>query len=84
MQLAAQLSPDVVVIDIELGDEDGIALTRRLVDEAPETRVILISAHDSDELADAISASGAVGFLSKDAFGAAAIAAIAATARRGT
>jgi CheY-like chemotaxis protein len=60
--------PDVVLIDIDLGEESGIALTRSLrdaVDPAALPRVILISTHDEREYADLIEASPAVGFLAK-------------------
>jgi DNA-binding NarL/FixJ family response regulator len=59
--------PDVVLVDIDLGDESGIALTRALGDfvngTAPD--VILISTHDEREYADLIEASPAIGFLAK-------------------
>src|SRR5262249_19041584 len=65
LELAATLEPDVAVVDIELAEEDGIALARQLAARAPSTRIVLISAYNRDELSDVIAGSPAVGFLSK-------------------
>jgi len=73
LQLAASLRPEVALVDIELGDEDGIALIRELEQQAPDTRVILISAYERDDLSDLIPDSGAAGFIPKRALGAEAI-----------
>jgi two-component system nitrate/nitrite response regulator NarL len=72
--LLETLEPDVVLVDIELGDEDGVALTHMLTARAPATCVVLISAHDQDEIRELIADSPAVGFLPKHAVGATAIA----------
>ena len=70
LRLARALEPDVVLVDVELGDEDGVELARALEARAPSTRAILISAHDRDELG--LLANG-VEFLPKGSLGAAAI-----------
>ncbi len=74
LELAEQLQPDVALVDIQLGREDALDLTRRLAAAAPSTRVILISSHPSDELGELIAENPATGFLSKSALGADAIA----------
>jgi DNA-binding NarL/FixJ family response regulator len=74
LDLVAKLEPDLALVDIELADEDGIALTRTLEERAPGTRVVLISAYERDDLSDLISDSRAVGFLPKSALGLRAIA----------
>jgi CheY-like chemotaxis protein len=74
--LAETLQPDVVLVDIQLGDEDGFELTRRLTASARSARVVLISTRSEDELAELIADSQAVGFLAKTALSAAAIAAL--------
>jgi DNA-binding NarL/FixJ family response regulator len=58
---AGELVPDVALVDINLGGENGFELARRL---AP-TPVIMISTHSGDDYADLISDSPAIGFLSK-------------------
>jgi DNA-binding NarL/FixJ family response regulator len=73
VRLARTLGPDVALLDFQLGDEDGLGLTRRLAADARETPVILISTHSENELAELIVGSPAVGFLPKEALGANAI-----------
>jgi two-component system, NarL family, nitrate/nitrite response regulator NarL len=68
-----KLLPDVVLVDIELGDEDGIELTRRLAAQVPSLRMVLISVHDRDELVELLADSAAAGFLPKRDLAAAAI-----------
>ena len=67
LQQTKALRPDVVLVDISLGDESGFELTRQLVDSFPylRSRVVLISTRDEDDYADLIAASPAAGFLSK-------------------
>ncbi len=74
LELAEALEPDVALVDIVLGDEDGIALTRQLAVRAPSTCVILVSSYALDDLGELLANSPAVGFLPKTALGAAAIA----------
>ena len=74
VRLVHALGPDVALVDVQLGDEDGLEVTRRLAAEARGTRTILISTHPEDELAELIVGSPAVGFLPKTALGADAIA----------
>jgi DNA-binding NarL/FixJ family response regulator len=74
--LVAELRPDVVLIDIDLGGESGFELARRLRDEPgrdTHAKAILISTHDHSEYADLIEASPAVGFVAKMDLSAAAI-----------
>ena len=54
-------------MDVELGDEDGIELARRLTAGGSSAIVILISLRDRNELTELMAGSGAVGFLRKDA-----------------
>jgi DNA-binding NarL/FixJ family response regulator len=75
LQRAAELQPDVTLLDIDLGGESGLELARRLHREAgpDRSRVILISTHAEQDYADLIDASPAVGFLPKTALSAGAI-----------
>jgi two-component system, NarL family, nitrate/nitrite response regulator NarL len=81
LHLARQLEPDVVLVDVQLGDEDGLEVTRRLSATAHAPRVILISSHSHDDLAELIADSPAVGFLPKSALNAEAIAGLASAPR---
>lgn len=67
LQKVDELQPDIVLVDINLGDESGIELTHLLVDKFPHlrSRVVLISTMDDDDVAELISDSPAAGFLSK-------------------
>jgi len=57
--------PDVVLLDLRLGDTDGLDLLRRIRQEAPDVKVILISAHGSIETAVAAMKLGAYDFIKK-------------------
>ncbi len=74
VRMADALSPDVTLVDVELGDEDGIELARRLTSGGSSASVILISLRDRNELSELMAGSGAVGFLRKDALNAQAVA----------
>jgi DNA-binding NarL/FixJ family response regulator len=65
LDLAGKFSPDLALVDVELGEEDGFALAGELHARHPATRVVLISTYDRDEIQDLIAASSAVGFLTK-------------------
>jgi len=73
LELAGTLEPDLALVDIELGDEDGIAVAGRLAARVPGITVVLISAYRQDELSEVIAGSPAAGFLSKSDLGLAAI-----------
>ena len=73
LRLAGTLAPDVALVDVELGQEDGIALSHALAARAPDTRIVLISSYDRADLGDLIAHSPAAGFLSKTDLGVAAI-----------
>ena len=69
------LHPDVVLVDIFLGEESGLDLTKRLVQDGvvQEAPVILISTHSRADLEDLITASPAAGFVPKAELSASAI-----------
>jgi len=64
LRLFEALRPDVVLVDIFLGDESGLKLARRLA-EGNRSTVILISTHAEADLGDLIAKSPAAGFLPK-------------------
>jgi CheY-like chemotaxis protein len=72
LQLAQELHPDVVLVDIDLGGESGFELASQLQRKAGvnSLRVILISAYAEEDYAELIAASPAVGFLPKTALSA--------------
>ena len=61
-----QLNPDVVLMDIELKDSDGIQTTRIIKEKHPDTEVIILTMHtDEQYLLEAMQA-GAKGYILKD------------------
>jgi DNA-binding NarL/FixJ family response regulator len=61
---ATQVDHDVVLIDIDLGEENGLELARTLHGTS-DANIILISTHPEDEFAELIAESPALGFLPK-------------------
>lgn len=70
------LHPDVVLVDISLGNESGFELARQLVERFPglRSRVVLISTRAEEDLADLIASSPAAGFVPKSQLSARAVA----------
>jgi DNA-binding NarL/FixJ family response regulator len=66
LRLVGELKPDVTLVDIDLGDEDGFELTKRLSEIAgTHSKVVLVSTHSEEDLAQLIAASPALGFVPK-------------------
>src|SRR5262245_5118885 len=64
-RLVTELRPDVTLVDIDLGDEDGFDLARRLHEIGGGSKVILVSTHAEEDLAHLIEGSPALRFIAK-------------------
>lgn len=68
--MAAQLHPDIVLMDLRMPRRDGVDATRLLHDQQPEVKVVVLTTYSDDRsVIDALRA-GARGYLTKDAGGA--------------
>jgi DNA-binding NarL/FixJ family response regulator len=67
LRRAGELQPDVALVDIDLGEESGFDVARRLTEPAvgAHARVILISTYAESDFAELVAESPAIGFLSK-------------------
>ena len=65
VEAAAELSPDVIVMDVMMPRKDGVEACREIMESLPETRVIMLTAStEADAVIEAVAA-GAAGYLQK-------------------
>ena len=76
------LSPDAVIMDVDMPNVDGIEATRRIKRRQPDTLVIGLSLHHEESITRALREAGADGFVSKHAPAQEVIEAIRQTCRR--
>jgi DNA-binding NarL/FixJ family response regulator len=65
VEKAIQLTPDVTVIDVSMPDLNGLEATRQIRKACPKTEVLVITHHDSDEMAAEVLDAGARGYVLK-------------------
>jgi two-component system response regulator NreC len=80
VELAEQLRPDVVVMDVAMPELNGIEATRRIASSVPHARVVALSMHKDSVYVREILRAGARGYLLKDSGAADLVAAIHAVA----
>ena len=62
---AVQLGPDVTVIDVSMPDLNGLEATRQILKACPKAEILVITHHDSDEVAAEVLDAGARGYVLK-------------------
>lgn len=63
---AQSLSPDVILLDLNMPKMGGLTATEILLEQRPDTRVLILTMHDSSEYISAALDYGAVGYVLKD------------------
>jgi two-component system, NarL family, nitrate/nitrite response regulator NarL len=64
---ARELTPDVIMMDMEMPEMDGLSVTQTLRKEMPQTKIIILSMHRNTDVVLRILQSGALGYVVKDA-----------------
>ena len=65
LELAASLTPDIVVLDISMPEVNGIEAAWRLREEGSLARVVFLTAHNDPDLVEAAMSAGALGYVLK-------------------
>lgn len=60
------LAPDVILLDLNMPEVNGLAATEILLEQRPGARVLILSMHDSSEYINAALSHGAMGYVLKD------------------
>ena len=84
VDLARELNPDVVIMDIGMPELNGFEATRQIRRSAPKVAVLVLSMHQSDQLVREVLAAGARGYMLKSDAGRELVGAISALAGGGT
>ena len=82
IQLARELSPDVIVMDITMPDLNGIEATRQILAEFPKVKIVALSMHHHEQFISGMLMAGASGYLLKDCSVEELVAAIRAATKR--
>jgi DNA-binding NarL/FixJ family response regulator len=66
LRLVAEHRPDVLILDVNLPDTNGVLVTRQLCAEGASTAILVLTVHDDEETVFGLFDSGAAGYVLKD------------------
>ena len=66
VDLAPDLVPDVILMDLNMPGLSGLVATEMLLEHSPDTRILILSMHDSPEYISTALSHGAMGYILKD------------------
>jgi DNA-binding NarL/FixJ family response regulator len=81
--LAAELRPDVVLMDLSMPRLDGFEATTRILEDAPGTAIVVLTGSNDPDDVERARTAGAAAYVTKDRILAELVAAIRSAARRG-
>jgi DNA-binding NarL/FixJ family response regulator len=84
VEMAGQLKPEIVLLDIGMPNLNGLDAARQLASILPDTRILILTIHDDEQIVREVLATGARGFVLKSDAGRDLIAAVEALQNRRT
>ncbi len=66
IQLSADLEPDIILMDLQMPNLDGLSAVKKILERQPESTIIILTTYNEDELMYKCLKAGAKGFLLKD------------------
>jgi NarL family two-component system response regulator LiaR len=66
LDLCRQKQPDVILMDLMMPEMDGIAATRAILQDCPDTKIIAMTSFEEEELVQGVLAAGAISYLLKN------------------
>ena len=64
--LYGELRPDWVLMDIEMGEVNGLVATRRIITDYPEARIVIVTNYNDEWIREAARQAGACGYVLKE------------------
>jgi len=66
LTLVPEKKPDVLVLDVNLPDMNGLEVTRQLKEKGIESEILILTAHEDNQMIFSLLESGAIGYVLKD------------------